>query len=635
MICELEKEAAELYNKAKGTNNEIDWLKIGAEFQENLEQGKRRELGVHYTSEENILKLIKPLFLDDLKAEFGLAKSDKQKILVFLDKLAKLKFLDPACGCGNFLIIAFRELKLLEFEALTALSEYLEINNTYFRVSPDQFYGIEIEEEPCHVTELCLYLVGLQMYHEGIKRFNLNHSKMYFEPPKTIIHANALRIDWNDVIPKEQLDYIMGNPPFAGYVYQNYEQKEDMKLVFGNKIRLDYVAAWYKKASDYMLNTKIDSAFVSTNSISQGEQPAILWKPLMKENNTEINFAHRAFKWSNESTSKKATVHCVIIGFSDYKNNKEKKIYGSENNYKLVDKISPYLNDNCIEAIARRRSPICENIPKINKGIDPADGGNYIFLENEMNAFIEKEPSSKKYFRRWIGADDMINGYKRYVLYLKDCPPFELKKMKETLKLVDRVRLYRASSPRVAVRKKSLSPTLLAEDRIPSSKFLVIPTVSSGKRKYIPIEYKSPPDVCWLCTLFIENATLYHFGVLTSSVHMAWTRAVCGRLGNGYRYSKDIVYNNFIWPNPTAKQKEQIEKLAQGVLDARKLYPECTLAYLYDPNTMPPELLEAHNKLDNAVKEAYGTKGFETEEEIIASLMKLYKKAIDEREASL
>lgn len=638
MICELEKEAAELYNKAKGTNNEIDWLKIGAEFQESLEQGKRRELGVYYTSEENILKLIKPLFLDDLKAEFELAKSDKQKILVFLDKLAKLKFLDPACGCGNFLIIAFRELKLLEFEALTALSEYLEINNTYFRVNPDQFYGIEIEEEPCRVAELCLYLVGLQMYHEGVKRFNLNHSKMCFEPPKTIIHANALRIDWNEVVPKAELNYIMGNPPFVGAMNLNCSQREDMKLVFANGFRkfgeMDYVTAWYKKASDYMRDTQVESAFVSTNSISQGQQPSILWNPLMNKNDTVITFAYKTFKWSNESTSKKAAVHCVIIGFSNYRNNKEKKLFNSKNDFDIVKNINPYLIDADNILVVNRNNPICD-VPKMKFGSMPRDGGNFSLTDEEKSEIIKSNPISEKWIRPFIGAEEFLNQKSRWCLWLIDASPNELRKCSKVMERIQNVKKFRLSSKAEATRKFANTPTLFCQIAQPNENYILVPRVSSENRKYVPIGFMSKNIIASDATLIIPDATLYHFGILTSSVHMAWMRAVAGRLGMSYRYSKDIVYNNFIWANPTAKQKEKIEKLAQGVLDARKLYPECTLAYLYDPNTMPSELLEAHNKLDNAVKEAYGTKGFETEEEIVASLMKLYKKAIDEREASL
>lgn len=577
-----------------------------------LTDEEKRTLGAYYTDEKNILKVIRPLFLDELNEEFDKLKNSLEDLRLFHKKISDLKFLDPACGSGNFLIVAYINLLELESKIIDQIKKLDDI--ACHKVKADQFYGIDIDEKAVD-----------QAYRD----FELLSS--CGRPQITV--ANALRIDWNDVVPKEELNYIMGNPPFVGYKYQSHEQQDDMALVFGKGFKkygvLDYVAAWYKKACDYIFNTKIDSAFVSTNSISQGEQPAILWEPLMKENNTIINFAHRTFKWGNEAKGKKAQVHCVIIGFSDYKNGSKKKIFDSNNNTLLVEVINPYLNNNPIEIITMRQTPICEEIPKINKGSHPTDNGNYIFLENEMKAFIKKEPLSKKYFKRWIGADDMINGYKRYILYLKDCPPFELKKMKEVLKLVDKVRLYRASSPREATRKKSLFPTLLTEDRVPHSKFLVVPVVSSEKRKYIPIEYKNPPDMCYASTFFIENAALYHFGILTSSVHMAWMRAVAGRLKSDYRYSSGIVYNNFIWPNPTPTQKENIEKAAQAVLDARKLYPDSTLADLYDPNTMPPELTKAHERLDKAVKAAYGKKGFETEEEIVASLMKLYKEAVE------
>lgn len=618
---------------------QMDWSKIspaifGAMFQEVTDQKKRRELGAHYTSEENIKKLIDPLFLDDLRKEFELIKYDKKKLKEFHNKITSLKFLDPACGCGNFLIVAYRELRLLELDVLTMLIDdsdqiSIDVVTTYCKVNVDQFYGIELEEFPCQIVQVGMWLVDHQMNMRVAEHFGLYYARLPLRASATIVHTNALRIDWNDIVPKTELNYIMGNPPFSGYKYQNQDQKKDMQLVFENKISLDYVAAWYKKATDYMKNTKIESAFVSTNSIAQGEQPAILWEPMMKENNTVINFAHRTFKWTNESKSKKAAVHCVIIGFSDYKNNKEKKIYNTDNTSTVVKNITPYLSDTLTTTVMKRTFPISKNIPKINKGSHPTDNGNYIFLENQMNDFIKREPLSKKYFRRWIGADDMIHGYKRYILYLKDCPPFELKEMHETLKLVNKVKLYRASSKRAATRKKSLFPTLLTEDRVPSSKFLVIPVVSSEKRQYIPIEYRTPPDMCYASAFFVEDATLYDFGVLESSVHMAWMRAVAGRLKSDYRYSGTVVYNNFIWPNPTPKQKEDIEKAAQAVLDARNLYPNSTLADLYDPNTMPVELTKAHEKLDKTVKAAYGNKGFETEADIVASLMRMYKDAID------
>lgn len=616
----------------------MDWSKIspaifGAMFQEVTDQKKRRELGAHYTSEENILKLIKPLFLDNLRDEFELIKHDKKKLSAFHDKLTTLKFLDPACGCGNFLIVAYRELRLLELDVLTMLIDdsdqvSIDVVDTYCRVNVDQFYGIEIEDFPCQIAQVGMWLIDHQMNRRVAEHFGLYYARLPLRVSATVVKENALQIDWNDVVPKAELNYIMGNPPFAGYKYQNKEQKEDIKVVFGEKKSLDYVTAWYKKAADYMRNTKIESAFVSTNSISQGEQPAILWKKLIKENNTIINFAHRTFKWSNEAKGKKAAVHCVIIGFSDYKNNKEKKIFDSEGNLSIVQNINPYLVNAPNTLIERKNCPICK-VPNIRLGNFPRDGGALLLSKEEKENLINDNPIAEKWIRPFIGADELLNNTKRWCLWLIGANPSELRKCTAVMNRINKVRDFRMQSTRLETQKIANTPTLFSEIRQPSSSYILIPNVSSEKREYIPIDYIEPNSICYASASFIENATLYHFGVLESSVHMAWMRAVAGRLEMRYRYSGTLVYNNFIWPNPTPKQREAIEQAAQAVLDARKLYPNSTLADLYDPNTMPPELTKAHEKLDKAVKSAYGSKGFETEEEIVASLMKLYKQATD------
>lgn len=619
---------------------QMDWSKIspaifGAMFQEVTDQKKRRELGAHYTSEENILKVIKPLFLDDLRNEFELIKHDKKKLSLFHDKLTRLKFLDPAMGCGNFLIVTYRELRLLELDVLAMLidnSEQISIDvvSTYCKVNVDQFYGIELEDFPCQIAQVGMWLIDHQMNNRVAEHFGLYYTRLPLRASATIVNENALRIDWNDVVPKEKLNYIMGNPPFVGARLMSKDQKKDLVYVWDKHKRignLDYVTAWYKKASDYMKNTKIESAFVSTNSISQGEQPAILWEPLMNKNNTIINFAYRTFKWGNEAKGKKAQVHCVIIGFSDYKNNKEKKIFNLTE-FKKVEYINPYLVPAQDIMVERRIKPIMVGSPKISAGNNPID---YNFLKInlcEYKIFKNKEPQSLKYIKKLVGAKELINNKNRYCLWLVNCPPNILRKMPMVLERVQMCREKRLKSKDPGTRKLAQKPMLFRETMNPQ-KYLIIPAVSSEKRDYIPMKFLDENYIPVMGTLFIENATLYHFGVLTSSAHMAWMRAVAGRLKSDYRYSKDIVYNNFIWPNPTSKQKDEIEKAAQSVLDARKLYPDSTLADLYDPNTMPPELVKAHEKLDKAVKYAYGKKGFDTEEEIVASLMKMYKEVTD------
>lgn len=617
----------------------MDWSKIspaifGAMFQEVTDQKKRRELGAHYTSKENILKVIKPLFLDDLRKEFELIKHDKRKLTEFHDKLTTFKFLDPACGCGNFLIVTYEQLRRLEIDVLDMLvddSDQRAFVQHYCRVNVDQFYGIEVEDFPCQIAHVGMWLVDHQMNERVAEHFGFNYARLPLKASATIVNENALRIDWNDVVPKEELNYIMGNPPFVGSCLKRGEKKDDMERVFGKGFKkygdLDYVAAWYKKACDYMLNTKIESAFVSTNSISQGQQPTILWEPLMKENNTIINFAHRTFKWGNEAKGKQAQVHCVIIGFSDYKNDKEKIIFDL-NELKKVEHINPYLTDSENIFVTSRRIPLCD-VPKMRFGSMPRDGGNFSLTKEEKDEIIKSNPIAEKWIRPFMGAEEFLNNKQRWCLWLVDASPSELRKCKMVMERIRRVKNFRLSSKAKETRKFADIPTLFCQIAQPNENYILVPGVSSEKRKYIPIGFLNKNIIASNATLIIPNATLYHFGILTSNVHMAWMRAVAGRLEMRYRYSKDIVYNNFIWPNPTAKQKENIEKAAQAVLDARKLYPESTLADLYDPNTMPPELTKAHEKLDKAVKAAYGNKGFETEEEIVASLMKLYKEAVE------
>lgn len=619
----------------------MDWSKIspaifGAMFQAVIDPQKRRELGAHYTSEENILKVIKPLFLDDLRTEFENIKYDKRKLEDFHVKISNLKFLDPACGCGNFLIVAYRELRLLELDVLSMLIEdneqiSIDIVNTYCRVNVDQFYGIEIEDFPCQIAQVGMWLIDHLMNQRVAEHFGLYYARLPLKVSATIVKGNALRLDWTSIVSKEKLNYIMGNPPFVGYHLRNQTQQEDMDLVFGKKFKrygvLDYVTAWYKKASDYMKSTKIEAAFVSTNSISQGEQPAILWEPLMKENKAEINFAYKTFKWGNEAKGKKAAVHCVIIGFSDCKNGKPKKIFYSDN-FKDAKGINPYLTDAPNIIVSARSSPICE-VPKMILGSMPRDNGALLLNEEEKEELIEKEPLSKKWIKPFTGAREFLKGEKRWCLWLVGANPSELRKCDLVIERIKKVKEFRLNSKKSATRKLAKVPMLFGEIRQPDTDYLLIPSATSCNRDYIPLGFMNKNVIASNLVHIIPNSTVYEFGVLSSKIHMVWTRVVAGRLGLSYRYSKDLVYNNFIWPNPTPPQKENIEKAAQEVLDARKLYPGSTLADLYDPNTMPLELVKTHEHLDNAVKEAYGDKGFETEEEIVTSLMKLYKEAIN------
>lgn len=585
-----------------------------------------RQNGVYYTNEDIILMVINPLFLDKLKDEFEKSKNDISSLRKLHEKVGSLKFLEPACGCGNFLHVTYSHLCDLEKDIIKCFKEKnLEFD---FKVSANQFYGIEIEKEACiKAVERMekVHKLTNEYYKKILKEDVLKRRP--FLPPK-IVNENAIRIDWNEIVSKKELNYIMGNPPFVGYKYQNYEQKEDIKTVFGEKKSLDYVAAWYKKAAEFMKGTKIESAFVSTNSISQGEQPAILWKPLIKENNTIINSAYRTFKWSNESKSKKAAVHCVIIGFSDYFNRKKKKIFDSKGHQKNVVNINPYLKGAPNIVVKTRSHPICD-VLKMNSGSRPADGGFLLLNKSEKEKLIQENSLCKKWIRPFMGAKEFLNGEKRWCLWLVNAKPNELRECKLVLKRIDSVRKLRLKSKAASTRKASNIASLFIGIRQPNSEYLIIPKTTSENRKYIPIDFINENAIAGEANQIIPKATLYDFGILESSVHMAWMRAVAGRLEMRYRYSGTLVYNNFIWPNPTPTQKENIEKAAQAVLDARKLYPDSTLADLYNPNTMPPELTKAHEKLDKAVKAAYGNKGFETEEEIVSSLMKLYKEAID------
>ncbi len=619
---------------------ELNWSAIspaifGALFQSIMDKNARRNLGAHYTSEKNILKLIKPLFLDALWEEFNKIKRNPQKLTEFQKELRSLNFLDPACGCGNFLVIAYREIRLLEFEVLQLLhkKEQLLLDlRELLLVNVDQFFGIEIEEFPAQIAQVALWLVDHQMNSMVGARFGQHFARIPLTTSPTIKNDNALRIDWATVITKEkQLTYVLGNPPFVGSKFLNPRQKLDMGLVFEGVHgggALDYVCAWYEKAAKLIKGTKIVAAFVSTNSISQGEQVGILWNELLKLG-MKIHFAHRTFQWSNEASGM-AAVHCVIIGFANF-NTSQKTIFDysdirGEAHAVWAQNINPYLIDSGDVVIPNRSKPLC-NIPIIMKGNQPTDNGNFLFTDVEKEEFLKKEPQAKKYFRKFVGSQEFINNESRSCLWLKDLSPDQLRALPEVKKRVNNVRDFRLKSKKLGTVKKADTPQLFDEIRHPNSEYLLIPSVSSETRRFIPMAFMPANVIASNLVMFIPRSGLYHFGILTSTMHMAWMRVVAGRLKSDYRYSNTLVYNNFPWPeSPTAKQKADIEQAAQSVLDTRAKYPESSLADLYDPLTMPADLLKAHQKLDKAVDAAYGKRKFATEAERVAYLFELYQK---------
>ena len=624
----------------------FDWSEIsptifGAVFESTLNPETRRSGGMHYTSIENIHKVIDPLFLDDLRAEFEeicettVAKTRENKLMAFQEKLASLCFLDPAAGSGNFLTETYLSLRKLEneiFSEIIKAKKGVEGQITFgyaVKVAINQFYGIEINDFAVSVAKTALWIAESQMLK---KTEDIVHMSLDFLPLKSytnIAEGNALRLNWEDVVPKDKLNYIMGNPPFVGARLMSQEQKYDLLHVFGDKWKnagnLDYVACWYKKATDLMKGTTIRTALVSTNSVSQGEQVANLWKPLFEEG-VHIDFAHRTFRWDSEATLK-AHVHCVIIGFSIAPSTKAKALFYGDRE-QVVSSINAYLVEADNVFVESRNKPLC-SVPEIGIGNKPIDGGNYLFTEDEKNEFIAKEPLSEKWFRPWIGSQEFINRYYRYCLWLGDCPPNELRKMPECMKRVQAVKEYRMSSPSAGTRKLADKPTRFHVENMPKDNYIIIPRVSSERRRYIPMGFITPDILTSDSAHIIPCATIYHFGILTSNVHMAWTRTVCGRLKSDYRYSKDIVYNNFPWPDPTPEQKAKIEQTAQAILDARALYPNCSLADLYDELTMPPELRRAHQANDKAVMQAYGFWGkLNSESACVAALMEMYKDLI-------
>lgn len=629
----------------RNASDDFDWSEIsptifGAVFESTLNPDTRRQGGMHYTSIENIHKVIDPLFLDDLKEQLNQIKqlrtenALKRRAKEFQEKLASLKFLDPACGSGNFLTETYLSLRKLENEAIklqiTDNNVLLDTDQKLVKVSIQQFYGIEINDFAVSVAKTALWIAESQMLEETK---SIVYANWDFLPLKTYTHiheGNALRMDWNDVLPSNECSYIMGNPPFIGARLQTKEQKQDLENVFkGQKGigNLDYVSGWYKLATQYMLGTKIEAAFVSTNSITQGEQPYILWKPIFQNQDFNFNFAYRTFRWDSETQSK-AHVHVVIICFS-YIKRSQKTLYSESGIPKTVSNINAYLLNGKNEFISSRTSPICL-VPKMRFGSMPNDGGFLSrFSKEEMDQITKEYPAAKSLFHELLGSSEFLNKKERYCLWLYEVPPTIWRNIPSILNVVKSVKEIRENSNRKSTRELANIPYLFGEIRQPKTNYLVVPRVSSQNRRYIPLGFITPNVIASDALLIVPNATLYEFGVLESNVHMAWMRTVAGRLKSDYRYSAKIVYNNFPWPTPTEEQKKKIAETAQGILDARALYPSSSLADLYDELTMSVELRKAHQANDKAVMAAYGLpiKGT-TESDAVAKLFDMYEKLV-------
>lgn len=631
----------EIYNLLlTRASEDFNWSDIsptifGAVFESTLNPDTRRKGGMHYTSIENIHKVIDPLFLDGLRAELNeirqisVIKTREKRLLAFQEKIASLKFLDPACGSGNFLTETYLSLRKMENEVLSILyggQIMIGVAIDPIKVSIGQFYGIEINDFAATVAKTALWIAESQMMK---KTEDIVHMNLDFLPLKSyvnIVEGNALRVDWESVVPKAELSYIMGNPPFVGHQYRTVAQTADMDYVFadfGNYGKLDYVASWYKKGIDYMKDTRIKAALVSTNSIVQGESVSVMWEPLFTKYGLNIIFAHKTFRWDSEANNK-AHVHCVIVGFTAFDSDEQKVIYIDENRV-IAQNINGYLLDAPNVFIQNRAAVLNKAMPKMSKGSQPTDGGNLILSADNRNALVQKYPSTNVFIKRYISADDYINNKLRYCLWLKGVSPKEYRNVPEILERLEAVKEMRLKSPTKSVQRDASTPTLFTQIRQPDTDYLVVPEVSSERRKYVPIGFMPPEVIVSNMLYVISDASLFMFGIMISNVHMAWMRVVCGRLKSDYRYTP-AVYNNFPWPTPTDAQKAKIEKTAQAILDARSLYLDCSLADLYDEVTMPPELRKAHQQNDKAVMEAYGMSIRETTEaSCVAELMRRYR----------
>lgn len=663
----------------------LDWGKIspaifGSLFQSVMDEKARRNLGAHYTSEKNIFKLIKPLFLDDLWNEFENCKSDKRKLQKLHDKIRRLRFLDPACGCGNFLIITYREIRLLELEIVKEILKGQQVTsiNDYMLVDVDQFYGIEYEEFPSQIAQVAMWLMDHQMNEVAGNQFGEYFKRIPLKKSASIVCRNALEIDWQSLLNKDstvtlyanninvisnnvqeppvhyetlnvhavnafinpekqkqdtsiRYDYIFGNPPFIGSKMMNQNQRNEVVIEFNNSEGsgvLDYVAAWYIKAAKYIKGTETKVALVSTNSIVQGEQTSILWGQLLSRFDIKIHFAHRTFKWSNEAKGN-AAVYCVIIGFAGF-DTTNKRIFDydtvqGEPHEIEVKNINPYLADAKDVLIYKRSTPLC-NVPKMSFGNMPLDGGHLLLSNEEKIDLLAKEPKAEKFIKPLISAFEFLNGQKRWCLWMVNIEPQELIGMPEVMKRVALVKKFRLDSIAPSTQKFAETPYLFRDRNQPET-FIVIPRVSSENRKYIPIGFFDKNSIVSDTCMSIPNGTLFHFGILTSTMHISWVKYVCGRLKSDFRYSKDIVYNNYPWPeNPSDKQIQTIEKAAEKVLQARNAHPNSSLADMYNPTAMPLDLIKAHNELDKAVDLAYRSQAFITEEKRMEFLFELYEK---------
>lgn len=624
-------------------SDDFDWSAIsptifGAVFESTLNPETRRSGGMHYTSIENIHKVIDPLFLDELKAELkaikalSVIKTKYARAFAFQNKLASLKFFDPACGSGNFLTESYTALRRLENEAIRIIHGVDDKSfglglDVIIKVSINQFYGIEINDFACSVAQTALWIAELQMLQETAAIIKLDLNPLPLKTYTNIREGNALRMDWHEIVPVAELNYIIGNPPFVGGRIMSVDQKADLLDLFGKKWRnvgeMDYVTGWYKKSQELMAeNPAIRAALVSTNSITQGEQVAALWKPLM-DSGVHIDFAWRTFIWNSEA-SQKAKVHCVIVGFSMTSSKNKRKVYDG-NTVREASNINGYLFDGENIFVESRSKALCD-VPEIGIGNKPIDGGFYLFKDEEKDEFVKKEPLAEKYFKRWYGSDEFINRRPRWCLWLGDMNPEELLNLPECRKRVDSVRKFRLASKSAGTVKLADHPMRFHVENMPKENYLLIPETSSERRDYIPIGFMGPEVLCSNLVKIVPDATLFHFGVLTSSVHNAWMRMIGGRLKSDYRYSKDIVYNNFPWPTVPPKQKEKIEQTAQAILDAREKYPAATFADLYGNMYLFPELLKAHQANDAAVMDAYGFDIKLSEIEIVTRLLQQYKK---------
>ena len=638
----------------KKASEDFDWSEIsptifGAVFESTLNPETRRAGGMHYTSIENIHKVIDPLFLNGLNEELeeiktiAVAKTKKSRLDEFQKKLAGLSFLDPACGSGNFLTESYVSLRKIENEILKMLMEVekgqvagqimlgdIGSMESPIKVSIGQFYGIEINDFAVTVAKTALWIAESQMMKATEDVIHLNLDFLPLKSYANIVEGNALRMDWNDIVEKDELDYIMGNPPFVGARYQSDEQKSDVintcRTLGGNEIKrasfLDYVACWYYKASRYVQKTGIECAFVSTNSVTQGEQVEILWNNLLNEFGISINFAYQTFVWNSEATNQ-AHVHCVIIGFAPTQK-QYRYIWDEKGTKKRADHINGYLIDGPDCYIQRLTKPLC-NVPKITNGNRAYDGNNLVLTYEEKEMLIKKEPRAEKYIKKYFMGADLLKNEPRYVLWLVNCSPAEMKAMPEIMKRVQAVYEMRSKSKNISTKKAALKPSLFQMIVQPSHSYMAFARVSSQRRRYIPIAFLDADCICGDKLIIVPDGTLYHFGIMISNVHNAWMRVVAGRLKSDYSYSSS-VYNNFPWPESTASQKAKIEQTAQGILDARNLYPDRSLVDLYDPLTMPPELRKAHQANDRAVMQAYGFSIKEmSEADCVAELMKMYQ----------